>query len=375
MPGELGLNVFHEDFLLLKGMKVPPDVPNFTPVPLPREGTFEQRLQQARQGPLGDMEPGTLYYLVGTKLFVYAPEEPWDRDLFAQSLDHGTGVVGSAVGAAHGTNPDGFAVFVFGPYRSTWEWLEKADWIDAISTSYSRFGEFSDNRLRTCVEAPYIRRIVERGRLVFSAAGNAVPPGGEVLSPSGAPAAYQVGGVDDEGRSYLPDPTGDGACCTTTRPYETGDRFDFQSTHPSSVEGSERFGGTSGATPSTAGRATELIQFARSLLGSNWSGVRDGVLAARTGRGQVPASGPLADGDLTNQELIDVLHHTAAPAETASPIRYLVEGYGALSEDTVDLAKAVLAGEQEPPDREQEDVMHGLVESLRTVLFDDLRCG
>jgi hypothetical protein len=158
-----------------------------------------------------------------------------------------------------------------------------------------------------------------------------------------------------------------------TRPYETGDRFVFESADADSLDGSMGFGGTSGATPSTTGRAAELITFARELLRSK-TGFKDGALANIGPGGITPKQGPLKDGKLTREELIDVMHHSATPAEPPSPARYLVEGYGAFQQGAVDLAKKILAGQTAEPERPEEDQMHEAVESARETFFPDERC-
>lgn len=58
---------------------------------------------------------------------------------------------------------------------------------------------------------------------------------------------------------------------------------------------------------------------------------------------------------------MDLLHHLAVPCEP-SPIRYLIEGFGRLSDERVGLGKRVLAGEVPEPKGEQEDVVHSVVE-------------
>jgi hypothetical protein len=193
------------------------------------------------------------------------------------------------------------------------------------------------------------------------------------LPPSGLPENYQVGGVASDGRSQRPSTDGTAG---PTRPYETGDRFAFQAAAPDSLNGSVLFTGTSGSAPSTAGRAADLIQYARTLLHSH-AGFSSGALATadRDSRLRLPARGPLRDGRLTRDELIDVLHHVAVPAEPAGPTRYAIEGYGALTREAMATAKRVLAGSQELPSRTEEDQQHALVEGGRGALFPAGRCG
>lgn len=368
---ERGMNVLHSDFALPGGRdaKLPPGVPKVTPVTLPSSGSFKERMQRVRQGPLGNMKPGTLYYVRGTRILIYSSGESSYVDVL-QDRGHGTGVAGAAVGRRHGTNPDALLVLVPDAGTAGWEWLAGQGWIDAVSTSYLTvlYGT------QRCHEARFIEDIVDQGRLAFTAVGNG-EQAGEVLSPSGVPEAYQVGGVDADARSYIPGRPGNDYPTTTNRPYETGDRFEFKSADSESLSGSMDFGGTSGATPSTAGRATRLIQYARRVLGSSYTGSRRGKLARREGARSLPRKGPLADGDLTAEELTDVLHHIAQPAEPASPGRYLVEGFGALNADGVlALGRSILAGRTEMPDRSQEQTMHEQVEAARRAAFFEGRC-
>jgi hypothetical protein len=364
---EDGMNLLHSDFAVLGGSdaRLPARIPEVTRVNLPDSGSFEDRLRAAQAGPLGHLKEDTLYYVRGTRVLVYSPPNGSAQDAFADR-SHGTGVAGAAVGLEHGTNPDALLVIVVDTGPQAWEWLAQQSWIDAVSTSYITIL----NGTERCHEAPHIKDIVDQGRLVFSAVGNG-EQFGEVGSPSGVPQSYQVGGVDSDGRTFLP-PQG---TSSPNRPYETGDRYDFPSADSESLSGSMDFGGTSGATPSTAGRATELLQYARTLLGSSFTGVRGKVLARATRPGRAPQRGPLADGDLTAAELTDVLHHIARPAEAASPIRYLLEGYGALNHDEVlALGKRVLWGTARIPARAQEDAMHETIEAARAAAYFEGRC-
>ncbi len=357
---EVGLNVLHNDFKLTSAPRFPKGIPEFETVELPSGGDFKTQLEGARKGPLGNLEDNTLYWVKGTKVFIYNGPDA-NGDVFADSF-HGTGVAGAAVGNEHGSYPDAWLVLVRRSGASSWEWAADQRWIDIVSTSY--WTVISSEG--PCGSGESIRKIVADGRMVFSAAGN-TEQAGMTAEPSGFPLSYQVGGVDSEGKSYTPNPDDPN---TTTRPYETGDRFDFPSTSNTSLTGSMDFGGTSGATPTTAGRAADLTTYARMLLGS--PGGMSGKALGRAKPGvKLPGRGPLEDGVFTNDELTRLLHHIATPAEEG-PHRYLLEGFGALSNDTTKLGKEILAGTAEEPARDQEDSMHETVESARPVL--NARC-
>jgi hypothetical protein len=371
-----GLNVLHEDFKLAPGQKLvlPPAIPRPTWVSLPRSGTFEEQVDRARSGVLGHMKPGELYWIRGTRIGIFSAPDSQRTDLFVERF-HGTGTVSSAVGRNHGTNPDGLALFIPSTSEQAWTWLADQEWIDIVSTSYVTAARGGAGGVSTCPEASHIRTLAERGQMVFSAAGNYEQLGAG-LTPSGSPYSYQVGGVDSQGKTYLPAMSGTSYSLTPTRAYETGDRFEFMAADPDSLQGSSLFGGTSGAAPSTAGRAATLVEFARDLVGAiEGTRVRDGALVEARRGARTPSEGPLQDGELTREELTDLLHHVAVPAEPASPARYLVEGYGALNGQAIQLARRVLRGTAEEPSRPDEDVMYGIVEEIRMALFPSARCG
>lgn len=136
------------------------------------------------------------------------------------------------------------------------------------------------------------------------------------------------------------------------------------------------FGGTSGATPSTAGRAATLIRLARAILGSRYTGTRGGALARAAAGADIPCVGPLSDGDFTAAELVQVLHHVAIPVAAAGPARYLFEGYGALNDPAaIATARDVLLGTKELPARPEDDAMHDRVEELRKTAWGAPRCS
>lgn len=356
---EKGLNVLHSDFRLRPGerLRLPPGVPDFETISLPTRGSFEERREAAQAGRLGNLQRDHLYWIAGTRILLYEAGLGTSPDVFF-SADHGTGVASAAVGLRHGTHPNGIVLLVHGAGGAGgWEWAAQQRWIDLYSTSYISLGH--------CSEATSVEEVVARGRPVFAGAGNEIP--GTAASPSGLRDAYQVGGVDAEGRSFFT-PAGEGGIPgSTTRPYETGDRFDFDAASSTSLNGSEDFGGTSGAAPSTAGRAATILQRARSILDAPPDASRHRALAAAGAGARLPRRGPLADGDLTREELETLLHRVAQPAESPGPHRYLVEGYGALNDDATELALRVLSGRVVAPDRSEEDDVHQVVESLRPV--------
>ncbi len=103
------------------------------------------------------------------------------------------------------------------------------------------------------------------------------------------------------------------------------------------------------------------------------------MLARKQGTRSLPKEGPLAVGDLTATELTRVLHRIAhriaQPVEPASPLRYLLEGFGTLNrEGVLALGKAVLSGKAALPERPEEEAMHEQVEEARSAGYFDGRC-
>lgn len=361
-----GVNVLHQDFRTRDGKNavLPPSARGARVVHLPRSGTFEERIAAARKGPLGDLKEETLYYIAGTRLLLYVPRDVDDFSLF-RGTEHPTGTASAAVGLEFGTNPDALLVYVPAS-TGGWDWLRRTSWIDVVSASYYTVVSPQGR----CGPNDHIRAIARGGRAVFAAAGN-VEQTGIASSPSGAVGAYQVGGVDSEGRPYSPasNPLAPRFGTTSTRPYETGDRMEFPAATYDAVKGSQPFGGTSGATPSTAGRATLLIEHARRLLGSTQVGVVRGALARASRSVAPPPRGPLSDGDFTGGELTDLLHGVATPYTPPNPVRYYTEGYGALNADAVDRAKRVLEGRETLGPRPDDDAQHEQWEAWRESFF------
>lgn len=378
---EAGLNVLHSDFAASRTPSVH-GRPRAVEVNLPNRGTWRERLDALEKGALGAAPYGVLYSVAATRIVgIYNATPPdarpdeagvgYDGTYNFLSTDryHGTAVVSSAAGRKHGTDPAALIVFVNGTEAFTW--LSEQRWIDFAVTSHIG--------LRPCSTGPGAARFADTGRITFSAAGNGEGLG-MVSTPSGDPSNYIVGGVHADGRTYPPHgrPVEEGrigASNTPNRPYETGELFSFKAADGHSFDRSHSFGGTSGAAPRTAGDAALILRHARSILGSTYTGVRDGKLARLGPAGHKPARGPLADGDFTRSELIDLLHHTAVPFEPPSPGRYMMEGYGAIRPESIELAKRILEGRAVAPDRSEEDAAHAAVTAARRAMFPEARCA
>jgi hypothetical protein len=374
------LNVLHSDFRTRDGRDaVLPRGVRAVRVTLPARGDFDERMAAVAEGPLGAMKPDTLYYVAGTRLLIYNARDAAGRartDLVTGDRLHSTGVVGAAIGRRNGTAPDALAVFVTGSGNGPWEWVASQPWIDVVSTSSYTTPQASTGAAgtgsRLCEGAAAVRRMTGAGRIVFSSSGNTTDQPEPFVSPNGLPEVFQVGGVDSAGRTWTPPRTEEEdpfyTAGNVVRPYETGELYSFPAAGPDSLDGTVHFGGTSGATPRTAGWAATLIAAARRATGG---GAVGGALAS----GRRVARGPLADGKLTGAELGMLMRHVAVPAEAATPARYFVEGYGALNARAVAAAVAVLQGRAAEPARPDEDAASAATREARAALFNAARCA
>jgi hypothetical protein len=377
-----GVNVLHADFRAQGPVEYPAGMPAPVFIDLPQAGTFEQRLAALAKGPLGSLPTGVLYAVRGTRLLFYNAGAPEDivtpeETSFGPRV-HGTGVIGAAISASMGTAPDAFAVYVGGGPASAdaWKWIAAQRWIDIASLSaYTLIhgGTYSDldRPLPTCESAAEARAAAQSGHAIFSSSGNSATPDEQQHAPNGLPEAYQVGGTDASGRAATPPHTNETDPWYITffsqRFYDTGALSFFDSTGPDGYDARQKFGGTSSAAPKTAGYALRLIAAARRILGAGRNGTS--ALATLAPGFGPPARGPLSDGSFTVAELERVLHHTAIPAEPATPARYAYEGFGAVTDASIATALGVLDGTVAEPARPDEDVVHAAVEQARSASF------
>jgi hypothetical protein len=362
--GESGMNVLHEDFRTADGRtpRYPAALGKVTVVSLPAHGTFAERRAAVASGSLGHLIPGQLYGIRGTRLLVAsAPGSEPQTDVTGSGTTviqvggssdptlHGTGVVDAAIGRRYGTAPNALGLLLLGSAGDAWSFVAGHHGIDLASTS--DYGVAAP-----CVARNAVRSFTGAGHLVFSSSGNTTDQGETLSSPNGLPEVYQVGGVTADGKPYgIPphpsDPEVFYGFGQVTKPYQTGELYDFPAAAYNNFTGTMRFGGTSGATPRTAGWAAKLLAHARSQ---------------RT----TPARGPLRDGRLTRIELTNLLHHVAVPSSPGQPGDFWIEGYGALGAAAARKAERVLDGSLAEPIRAGDDANEAQVEQARTAVFD-----
>ncbi len=340
------------------------------------------------------LEHGQLYWIPGTKIIgAYAPDGPrsYEQSFCQPVLDcdgHGSGMAARAVGEAYSLCEECKLVEVQG-YQTGLEWMAEQPWIDISVLEYcyypvreGRIGDRAEDDELFAAKPTF----VTGGNGLGNTFGAGVPY--YPCHHEGLPNAITVGGHND-GRvtawtNPLPAIVAD-ACAHVPRLDSKSDDF---------------FGcGESLTAPYAAGAAGAILQAAREILGDHVGGAREGVLAK--GAPGTVLEGPLADGDLTIEELKRVLFTTADPRPgrgehggpyceptepdavcqiTTTPIewrwvpdgvpQYYLIGYGAVTPDTLEHAKTVLRGEVAMPERPVEDAFFALDQEVREALVD-----
>jgi hypothetical protein len=368
-----GVNVLHADFRTADGRTpaYPSGMPRPVMIALPHIASFASSRAALERGPLGHLKPGVLYGVAGTRLLVVnAGSGPYD----AAQADavHATGVADALTGTRYGTDPNALVVVVLtnGNELASYHWLAQQSWVDIASTSDYEISTTADPT--QCAGAADVRAWTAAGHQLFSSAGNTTDQPEPLVSPNGLPETYVVGGVTAQGKTWTPGQTTETdpfyEFGNVVRPYETGELYSFKAAAPDSPTGTQHFGGTSGATPRTAGWAATLIAHARAAL--RQTGPVRGALAAGPHR---PLRGPLRDGRFTRTELTTLLHEVAMPhSGLPDGAQYAAEGFGALNASAIARAMRILDGTVSQPTRPGDEQADALAHQARAVLLD--RC-
>jgi hypothetical protein len=275
------------------------------------------------------------------------------------------------------------------------EWAAEQDWIDILSISAGITGA---NPVQGNVQGEAGMKAMNKAshmKPFFASSGNGLGNAGLLGFPtwlrgaSGVPDVISVG-ANDNGRLSQ---------WHNQQPYIVGDGCGNPSATdntPSNITNSG--GGTSSATPYSAGTGAMIVLEARRILGdahvgvrrsaeaipsfNNWdslSPVDDRIILAQ-GEPGVVASGPLADGFFTLQEFKDVLYHTVKwdgsedpsdgtacavvgggtvpPGSLPRDVVVQFQGYGEVNLVTLPDSIAVLRGDMQIPVRPQDDMWY-----------------
>lgn len=361
-----------------------------------------------------EIEAGQLYWVPGTKIVGAISIGDGDtldcstdpEDAFASRIldvsGHGTMTASRATAATYGACQDCRVVAIEGFSEEAVAWAaDNADWIDVQSNSWGPFlplwtpegspvGAGSDPGFVQTVEEAAQTHLAAwasgNGAMTrFGLVGHPTP-----LDPRMTPSIVMVGGHDSGYVNTWPD----------FPPHVVSDSCQSWAAYHDSVDESDPTvgGGTSGATPYVAGKAAEMLLTAREFLGDTDTGITDGVAA----NGTPPANltdGPIADGELTLDELKQLAFHTAQqrPEQeradgprcdlmdglvlySSTPVQwsqvpeaypgYLHIGYGAVNNASTELATQVLEGETPMPERPEASSFFERDHAVRETTYD-----
>lgn len=312
---DTGVNPYHEQFQDA-GAVLPNDVLDTltglqpVPVELSKEGSYEERLQ-TDSALWGNLEPGRLYWFVGTRLLAISLEELSDSFLILDRDGHGTGVASTL----RAVSRDAWVVMVQVPldipgagresalaaFEKSAEgiaWIAEQPWVDVVSLSIGVEGNPPLPFWEAYARAT--RRGTEAGKAVVAAAGN-LPTPTVGSGTNGPPWVITVGGAEASGHGEQPraakmvDVVSD-----YTRRVADREPDAFRTAH-----------GTSFGTPVVAGVLAQALLEMRSWA-SHVGGIADGILCHCIGR------------NLTLKNLRDALNASAVYWETTEwePLNY-----------------------------------------------------
>jgi hypothetical protein len=315
---------------------------------------------------------------------------------------HGTGTTSvsggaglSTKGAPYGSNPDALIVIVEGLGDVGVKWASEQPWIDFISGSYGDAAsvpctDSGDETVDSVADvwcgreyrytAPFVLR---DGRTALFSAGNGLSRTGvaadrysSVRPTSGPSWVVTVGAVSprneqDYGWHSVP---------VDISSYG----LHWPAADPFSFSGEVEFGGTSNATPVTAGVFSRVLLAARRSLGD----AVEGIHTTSDGK-SVPAYGPsgiakgfIADGVLARTELQDAVFKTAQPEEfnpdtwtydpvvvPNTPLYYTQQGYGNANVAAALRAIEVIMGRAPMPNRSDVDAWIASIDAVRNSIY------
>lgn len=329
------------------------------------------------------VEQGRLYWIPGTKIIgaidannTSASNAAADATPILDDDGHGTGSASVSTGNRYGYCPTCLLFFVEGLDETI---ATSYPFVDITSHSFGYVGGLPIGPLLGPNEAT--RAAAERGQTILFAAGNGVGNAFDVpvatygSDQTGASWNITVGAIRRDNERAV---VGDGIPVDISA---WGDG-NLPSACRTGTVGQCAFGGTSAATPYTAGIFGTVLTAVRREIGDPRAGQRPGQVVAE---GQaIPDSAMLADGKLTRSELREAVLKTAFPlnqANQASTFPYpltapyageanvLFEGYGAATPEGARRAVDVILGRELMPDRSFEDEFFALDQAVKDTLY------
>ena len=329
------------------------------------------------------VELGRLYWIPGTKIIgaidandAAASNAAADATPILDDDGHGTGSSSVSTGNRYGYCPTCLLFFVEGLDESI---ATSYPFVDITSHSFGYTGGAPVGPLVGPNDAT--RAAAERGQITLFAAGNGVGNAFDVpvatygSDQTGASWNITVGAIRRDSQRAI---VGDGIPVDISA---WGDG-NLPSACRTGTVGQCAFGGTSAATPYTAGVFGTVLTDVRRAIGDPVVGQRPGQVVAQ---GQaIPGSIYLDDGKLTRTELREAVLKTAFPlnqenevstfpfpatAPYAGDANVLFEGYGAATPESARRAVDVILGRALLPDRSFEDEFFALDQAIKDTLY------
>ncbi|HYO61936.1 MAG TPA: S8/S53 family peptidase [Actinomycetota bacterium] len=342
-----------------------------------------------------------LYWFPGTRIIGGISRDSgdtsgeWQERPILDDQGHGTGVVSVGAGQHFGSNPNALIVMVEGLGERSLEWATAQPWIDIVSNSWG-------NTANLPLGDPEASRVAtERGQSVVWSAGNgATNTNSSTVFPAGGPVEDPCKCKTPDSDNSITDPwSGPAWLVTVGAASPINGQAHWWHSIPVDVASfgskwraagawgvkpvvdeanveTRDFGGTSCATPVTAGVLSSIIERARIELGDTTGGQRPDQVVA-IGKKKL-ASGPLDDGKLTRLEAEAIVLKTAFPVDAdpekltwdyavrpTTPIYYLHQGFGVVDRNSKALAIDVLLGKKELPDRGEVDTFVAAMDQIR----------
>jgi hypothetical protein len=387
-----------------------------TSVELTRDvSTWEKALERDEKR-LEELETEQLYTFPATKILggisFDEPNGDWPV-LLDRPGGHGTMTSSRAVGntvSVGGADPGIWLVMVQGFNVDSIEWAAQQDWIDMISVSSGlSLGGLAPGAANVIAQdAIDAFHHASHEKPLFASTGNGVANVGMAGFPSwlrgasGVPDAVSVGATDNGNLAQWDNQDSYVAADGCGNPAARADSLDEVGNHG---------GGTSSATPFSAGAAANMLLEARRMLNDTTIGPHvddnrsapsdawdsgyeaDANVVLAEGEADGIETGPLADGVFTMREFKDVLYHTAlvTPTEDASDgeecgaarngnpfgagyvdaetvpkdARFPSQGYGEVNANSTQAAIDVLEGDQPIPERPGDDEQYERAHSMK----------
>lgn len=407
---DTGINPYHHDFRAPEFVHHPAEFIEGYPaeaagVPLSFDVADTEGYDAARDADydtLAELERQELYWFPGTRIIGGRSVANGGTGAGRQDFpvidesSHGTGVASVAAGQWYGSNPDALIVMVEGLGMNGVNWAASQPWIDVISNSW---GPGLPGRAEPPSDMSATRDATRRGQSVMFSAGNGLRNTNSSTVPWGSadPCDCKIPGHNSTFTSNGSGPSWHltiGAASPVNGQahwwhgippdaISFGSKWRAADAFGVTREDNRDFGGTSCATPITAGVLSSVILAAREVLGDTVSGQRpDGVVAQAADGADLPDQGPLADGALTRTEAEELAIKSAEPVEfdpETFPWDYAVDpttsayfvqqGYGLVDAASRDRAMEALLGETPLRDRPNADAWMGQVDAASDAVW------